>query len=85
MITPKMGIKLFIQLCKAKTSSSHEIIIFYLLRFHLKILLAFFDNFFLQDGILIHKPVVRGSGHSFVGKIQKTLEGFLDENEEGNE
>ena len=48
-------------------------------------MIIFFNNFFLQDGILIHKPVVRGSGHSFVGKIQKTLEGFLDENEEGKE
>ena len=36
-----------------------------------------------QDGILIHKPVSKGSGHSFVGKIQRTLEGFLEENEEG--
>ena len=34
---------------------------------------------------MIHKPVVKGSGHSFVGKIQRTLEGFLDENEEGKE
>ena len=33
---------------------------------------------------MIHKPVAKGSGHSFAGKIQRTLEGFLEENEEGN-
>jgi hypothetical protein len=32
---------------------------------------------------LFHKPVAKGPGQSFVGKIQKTLEGFLEENEEG--
>lgn len=36
-----------------------------------------------QEGILIHKPAAKGSDQSFVGKIQKTLEGFLEENEEG--
>ena len=40
--------------------------------------------FHSQEGILIHKPAVKGSDQSFVGKIQKTLEGFLEENEEGN-
>jgi hypothetical protein len=32
---------------------------------------------------LIHKPAAKGSGHTFVGKIQKTLEGLLEETEEG--
>ena len=44
----------------------------------------FIFYFYFQDGILIHKPVAKGSGHSFAGKIQRTLEGFLEENEEGN-
>ena len=32
---------------------------------------------------MIHKPTAKGPGHTFVGKIQKTLEGLLEENEEG--
>ena len=38
------------------------------------------------DGLLIHKPAARGEGdQTFAGKIQKTLEGFLEEGDAGDD